>query len=40
MFYATPALRAASWMEEARICRERKMYILAVECERIALSFL
>ncbi len=38
MFYATNALRAASWMEQADVCRQRGLYILAAECERIALS--
>lgn len=36
MFYITNKLRGDSWMAAAQAAREAKMYILAVECEKIA----
>jgi hypothetical protein len=39
MFYATNQERAKSWLDDAEMLRKRGLYILAAECERIALSF-
>lgn len=40
MFYATPEARAKSWLEQAEMCRQRSLFVMAAECERIAASFL
>jgi len=40
MFYTTNELRAKSWLDLAADCRQRSLYFMAAECERIAASFL